>query len=181
MKRVVKLDGIRFYAAFASTLFARPRTAPPLCNRRTRLLCHSSRWLRQTRRGHHFCYWLVRHRGPGLRGSTMCLPRLGPHPYLFHRLVGRGRSLPFLFRQLKRRLGYNPVLGTEFADQRRRLHSRSYGRLGRRRAQRGSPAFIPRSTGNEYVCVDVSSISAPLASISEIRGPTRANATAVRS
>ena len=49
------------------------------------------------------------------------------------------------------------------------------------RVESGSPGFIPRMTGKEYLCFCGNSISVPPASISEMRGPTRANATGVRS
>ncbi len=45
----------------------------------------------------------------------------------------------------------------------------------------GSPGFIPRMTGNEYLCFCGNSMSVPPASIRKIRGPTRAKATGVRS
>src|SRR5260370_38101947 len=103
----MSLLAFAFSPAIALTLFARP-------NRRTRLLGHSSRGLRQTRGCHPFGYRLARHGSSGLRRSTMCLPGLGPHPYPFHSLFARGLSLQFLFPPPKPRLAYTPVTRTAF-------------------------------------------------------------------
>ena len=49
------------------------------------------------------------------------------------------------------------------------------------RVESGSPGFIPRITGKEYLRFCGNSIRVPPASIRKIRGPTRANATGLRS
>src|SRR5258708_31502589 len=49
------------------------------------------------------------------------------------------------------------------------------------RVESGSPGFIPRITGKEYLCLGDNSIRVPPASIRNMRGPTRAKATGVRS